>query len=282
MNPTSRRAAIIAALTTAVAAIGANRANALPPTPTSAYDDNAVNAITSGFTDAGYVEYSTNPTDDAAATHNLTQLEQRIQYMLDDLLDAIASLRPTPTRNTRILCVGDSITYGSGSTDGQGYRRYLTDLLDRRGTAPTYWLQAYPGQTLRYVAPRAIAAIPAAHPDIMLVHLGTNDAAQNDLTDWQTRLGDFLDQALAASTTLRICIAKIQYGRNQTIAAREQQINTWIDTAVNTRVGTGRITTADMTPIPARWTEDGIHPGNAAYNDMAHRWHAAIEGWLPS
>src|SRR5690242_5889120 len=152
MNPTSRRAPNLAPLTAAPTAPTTRQANALPPTPTNAYDDTAVRAITRGLTDAGYVEYTTTPTDDIAETHNLTQLEQRIQYMLDDILVAIASLRPTPTRTTRILCVGDSITLGTGSTDGTGYRRYLTDLLGRRGIAPTYTMQAYGGQTLRYVA----------------------------------------------------------------------------------------------------------------------------------
>src|SRR5690242_8955752 len=290
MNPTSRRAAILAALTAAATALTTRQANALPPTPTNAYDDNAVRAITGGLTDAGYVEYTTTPTDDIAATHNLTQLEQRIQYMLDDNLDAIASppptptppTPPTPTRTTRILCVGDSITLGTGSTDGTGYRRYLTDLLGRRGIAPTYTMQAYGGQTLRYVAPRAIDAIPAANPNIMLVHLGTNDAVQPDLTDWQTRIGNLIDQALAASPTLHICIAKIQYSRNTGAITNEQTINAAITAAVNARTTTGRDTTADMTGIPARWTEDGIHPGNTAYNDMPHRWLDAIEGWLPA
>src|SRR5689334_17433817 len=194
----------------------------------------------------------------------------------------VATLRPTPTRTTRILCVGDSITLGAGSTDGTGYRRYLTELLGRRGIAPTYTMQAYGGQTLRYVAPRAIDAIPAANPNIMLVHLGTNDAVQPDLTDWQTRIGNLIDQALAASPTLHICIAKIQYSRNTGAITNEQTINAAITAAVNARTTTGRVTTADMTGIPARWTEDGIHPGNTAYNDMAHRWHNAIEGWLPA
>src|SRR5690242_21325101 len=282
MNPTSRRAAILAALTAAATALTTRQANSFPTRRSSDLDDNAVRAIAGGLTDAGYVEYTTNPTDDIAATHNLTQLEQRMQYMLDDILDAIATLRPTPTRTTRILCVGDSITLGAGSTDGTGYRRYLTELLGRRGIAPTYTMQAYGGQTLRYVAPRAIDAIPAANPNIMLVHLGTNDAVQPDLTDWQTRIGNLIDQALAASPTLHICIAKIQYSRNTGAITNEQTINAAITAAVNARTTTGRVTTADMTGIPARWTEDGIHPGNTAYNDMAHRWLDAIEGWLPA
>lgn len=280
MNPTSRRAAIIAALTTAATTLNTTHANAY--TTATDYDPNVSRALAIGATDAGWTEYSGPTTDNETATHNLQALERRLQHMLDNLLDAITTLRPTPTHTIRILCVGDSITYGFGSTDMQGYRRYLTDLLGRRSTAPTYTIQAYPGQTLRYVAPRAIAALPTANPDIVLIHLGTNDAAQNDLTDWQTRLGDLLDQTLASSPTIRICVARISYVRDLTVAARQQQINTWIDAAVTARAGTGRIVTADLTPISARDTEDGIHPMNAAYSDMAHRWHNAIEEWLPA
>src|SRR5690242_5692238 len=116
MNPTSRRAAILAALTAAATALTTRQANALPPTPTNAYDDNAVRAITGGLTDAGYVEYTTTPTDDIAATHNLTQLEQRIQYMLDDILDAIASLRPPPTPTPPLLPLRHRIPPRTGPT----------------------------------------------------------------------------------------------------------------------------------------------------------------------
>ena len=38
----------------------------------------------------------------------------------------------------RILCVGASITFGVGSTDGNGYRRDLRDLLEHAGSTVHY------------------------------------------------------------------------------------------------------------------------------------------------
>jgi lysophospholipase L1-like esterase len=252
----------------------------------SPYSPDTARAIAIGATAAGYVEYVSPASDDEAAAHNLQQMEQRLTAFALYQRDSLAALRRTlgltPTTGVRVLCVGDSITDGAGSTDGTGYRTWLTDLLDQRRAAPTYSLQAYPGQTLRYVAPRAIAALPTARPDLVLVHLGTNCAMQNDLTDWQARYADLVDQTLASSPTVRVACARIQYSRNTTVAAREQQINGYIDAVVAARVAGGRVVTADMTGLQARWTEDGVHPMDAGYMHMAQQWAAAIGPWLPA
>jgi lysophospholipase L1-like esterase len=249
---------------------------------TSPYSPDTARAVAIGATAAGYVEYTNLGSDDEAATHNLQEMERRLTALGLYLRDSLASQRPAPAHAIKIMCVGDSITDGAGSTDSQGYRPWLTDLLGQRGTSPAYSLQAYSGQTLRFVAPLALAALPTAQPDVVLVHLGTNDAMQNDMTDWQNRYATFVDQVLASSPTVRVACARIQYGRNTTVAAREQQINGYIDNVVTARTAGGRVVAADMTVVPQRWTEDGIHPIDAGYMRMAQQWTAALGPWLPT
>jgi len=249
---------------------------------TSPYSPDTVRAIAIGATAAGYVEYTNLGADDEAATHNLQETERRLTALALYLRDSITQLRTAPTHTSRIMCVGDSITVGAGSTDSNGYRTWLTDLLAQRNTAPTYTVQAYSGQTLRFVAPLAIAALPAALPDIVLIDLGTNDAAQNDMSDWQTRYASLVDQILASSPTVRVACARIQLGRDTTVASREQTINGYIDAVVAGHQSGGRVAAADMTVISQRWTEDGIHPMDAGYMRMAQQWTAAIAQWLPA
>ena len=272
----TRRAAITAALTAAAALIGTKEATAAVPT----YDPSTARALAIGAPEEGYVEAVAPSWDDDVATWNMRSIEERQTTLMLDVRDAIAALRPAPTRTIKIMCVGDSITSGFGATDGNGYRTHLTELLDRQGIAANLTVCAYPGQTLRYVAPIAIAQLPTVQPDIVLVHLGTNDAMQNDLGTWLTRYGQFLDQILASNPNVHVACGRISYGRDATVATREQTINGWISTAATTRAP--RTATTDHTNIPPAWTVDGIHPGDAGYLRLAQNWTTTITPWLPA
>jgi lysophospholipase L1-like esterase len=270
----TRRAAI-----TATAAFGATL---LAAADAAAYDPSTARANAIGATEAGWVEATAPAWDDEVSRWNLREVEARLTALAIDLRDNIATLRPAPTRTIKIMCVGDSITAGYGSTDGHGYQTWLIDLLHRRGIHPTITTIAYPGQTLRYVAPYAIAALATAQPDIVLTHLGTNDAAQGDTADFQNRYGTFIDQILASSPSVKVCAARTGYVQNPPVAAIQVTLNTAIAAAVASRQATGRVTAADHTGTPARWTTDTVHPGDAAYLLTTQAWLTAIEGWLPA
>lgn len=250
------------------------------------YSWETATAVGAGYVNAGWIERSGGPEDDLIASYNLAAVEDRTSAMFCDLRDNLAALRRDlaipPVGNVRIFCVGDSITAGSLSPDGKGYRSWLADLLDRRHITSALSVCAYPGQTLRYVAPKAIEQLPVPAPDIVLVHLGTNDAMQNDLIDWQNRLGAFVDQLLASSPSVRVAVARIEQSRDATVAARETTINGYVDQVIAARQGSSRVVAADMTGIPQRWTSDGIHPLPAGHQGIAERWRAAINQWLPT
>jgi len=252
------------------------------PTP---YSPGTARALAMGASEFGYIE-GTSPTwDDEVVTWNLKSVEERLTVLAMDQRDNLAALRADlkPTTGTiKIMCVGDSITSGAGSSDGTGYRPWLADLVARRHTSAALSVCAYPGQTLRYVAPIAIGQLPTDQPDIVLVHLGTNDAMQGDTADFQTRYGQFIDQILASSPTVRVACARINLSRPTTLSATESTLNTAIDAAVSARKSTGRVVSADMTGIPYRWTGDGVHPLDAGYLRMAQQWTAAIAPWLPA
>jgi lysophospholipase L1-like esterase len=269
----TRRAAI-----TATAALGATL---LAATDANAYDPSTARANAIGATEAGWIEATAPTWDDEASRWNLREVEARLTALALDHRDAIAALTPPPTRSIKIMCVGDSITAGYGSTDGHGYQTWLTTLLHRRGIHPNITTIAQPGGTLRQVTPLAIAALPTAQPDIVLIHLGANDAAQGDTTDFQNRYGTLIDQILASNPNVKVCAARIGYMQNAAWAAIQVTLNAAVAAAVAARPA-ARVVAADHTTTPARWTTDTVHPGDAAYLLTAQTWIAAIGGWLPA
>jgi lysophospholipase L1-like esterase len=121
-------------------------------------------------------------------------------YMLSNAITTqIVTSRPPIV----ILPLGDSITFGQGSTNGGGYRSPLYVSLTNAGyntvnvgsltTNPDTVLtaannvrhQGHKGQAISYIqanldlflngSPSAIPPIPPIHPDVILLMIGTND-----------------------------------------------------------------------------------------------------------
>lgn len=132
------------------------------------------------------------------------------------------------------------------------------------------------------MAPLALTAATATQPDIILVNVGTNDAVQPDMTDFQARYGTFVDQLRAAVPGVGIACARIGLSRAIWMANAETLVNQAVDAVVGARQATGRVVAADMTVIPQRWTYDGTHPLDAGYLVMAKQWTTAINAWLPT
>lgn len=265
---------------------------------TTPYSPDSACATAIGATSAGWIRDTTPSWDDALDAYNTRAVEQRGATMAAFLRDSVAALRAVlapPTASVRIMCAGDSITVGTGSTNagqmdgsgngigGQGYRQWLADLLAQRRIAMVPTVVAQGGQTVRSMTPPILAALPTAQPDIVLLCLGTNDAgAGNDLSDWQNRYASLVDQILASSPTVRVACARLAHYRSPGLAANVNQVNGWIDNVVAARQAGGRVVAADMSILGSQWTSDGVHPLDAACVVMAQQWLNAITPWLPT
>lgn len=250
---------------------------------TTPYSPATATALAIGATDQGYVEYSGVAWDNDVASWNLRSLGERADLIALDQRDAQTALHRAlcpPTATARIMCVGDSLTLGTGSTDGAGYRPWLDSLLVRRRTSVAFTVVAEGGQTLRHMAPLALGALPTAQPDIVLVNIGTNDAVQPDMADFQARYGTFVDAILASSPTVRVACARIAMSRETWMANAQAPVNTAVDQVVAARQAGGRVAAADMTVLSSRHTVDGTHPLN--YLRAAQQWANAIAPWLPT
>jgi lysophospholipase L1-like esterase len=266
---------------------------------TTPYSPDTACALGIGATSSGFVRETDVTWDGALDSYNLRSIEQRSAVMAAYLRDSVAALRAVlapPTATVRIMCAGDSITVGTGSTatgqmdaygngiGGSGYRPWLVDLLAQRRIAAPLTVVAQGGQTLRTMTPPILAALPAAQPDIVLIYLGTNDiGAANDAgADWQSRYASLVDQILASSSTVKVVCGRLAHYRDPGMISRADSLNTLIDGVVNARKAAGRVTSADMSVLTGMWTSDGTHPVDAAYVVMAQQWTNAITPWLPA
>lgn len=208
----------------------------------------------------------------------------------DDAVDLRRRLRTAPATPVRILCAGDSITAGAGSTDGLGYRGWLAAMLDRMDYAPT-GLDAVAGGNgamLDDLTAPINAALAAHTPDVVLLNVGTNDSAWGNPSTFQARYAARVDAILAAGPNVRVACAKISISHvradpvraNSAVPANQATINNAIAAVVAARPA--RTVLADMTAIAPEWLHDGgWHPGDAGYARMARTWLTVIGAWLP-
>lgn len=222
------------------------------------------------------------PNDDRASLRALDRREADA-----DLRALLREATGTGTTPLAVLAAGDSITVGGNSLDGLGYRGWLADLLDRRRITATVDLAGSNGLTLAALAPLVTAALAAKAYDIVLLAVGTNDAAFNDST-FNARYATLVDQILASSATVKVACAHIPIAANwstsvqsdSTLPSKMTTLNNKITAVIGDRLAGGRVTGID--PVPTDWlTDGGWHPGDAGYLRMARNWLAAITPWLP-
>ncbi len=124
-------------------------------------------------------------------------------------------------------------------------------------------------------------------PDVILLHIGTNDVATTTATD----IADILDEVDAyesrASKTVVVFVARII--REVPNDPSTQTLNNALSTMVNTRIGTGddlvlvnMETGAGLTYAlsPAGDMIDAFHPTTAGYEKMADLWFSEIDSYF--
>jgi lysophospholipase L1-like esterase len=135
---------------------------------------------------------------------------------------------------------GDSITAGTGSSDGSGYRLKLQDQLRAEFVRGAVDLQGIDGTLSRAGADRIAAALRDVRPAYVLVLYGTNDwnlreCRDAPLCDTVSNLGSVIDQtrelhSLPVLATLSPCNvgfnAKCMQDREDWIVAMNAQIRT--------------------------------------------------------
>jgi lysophospholipase L1-like esterase len=201
--------------------------------------------------------------------------------------DYVARAVPAPLV---VMTIGDSITFGTNSSDRQGYRSWLVDGLARRGYAAQIVNASAGGLTLDQIRPFIDNALAGgAVPDLIVINLGTNDFKWSDLNGWPERYRAEIKRLLDRFPGARALVGRptLQLGYE----GKFRNCNIWIE---RNTVGVdaaglsdghhldGRAVTVAFDSIPSSVLTDGVHPGDAGYREMRDLiiGRAVQKGWL--
>jgi lysophospholipase L1-like esterase len=207
--------------------------------------------------------------------------------------------------------LGDSITDGIGSQAGGGggyrvelFRQAVADGHDITfvGTRPANGPnmvggQAFPrnheglsGDSIQGTAGRAANAIPSTTPDIILLHIGTNNLGGNGVPQAVPgQLASLVDQIIEDAPDALLVVAQLIPTTQAQRTTNTMAYNATIPGLVQSRAAQGKhVVLVNMfdafTSNPGGVNplmNDFLHPNVAGYVVMAQTWYDAIESFLP-
>jgi lysophospholipase L1-like esterase len=212
------------------------------------------------------------------------------------------------------MALGDSITFGTGSSSGGGYRDRLFHLAHAAGKTLAFvgsmqngpsvvdgvafpnQHEGYPGYTigdprssLPGLAQLVVAEMAKHRPDIITLMIGTNDVnVQLDLRNAPKRLGRMIDEIVLADPNVLLVVAQIVPSTSDTLNAWIEKYNAGLSTLVRERTAAGKhVALVDMYGAFVRdagfktaLLSDDLHPNDAGYERMAETWYATLAPML--
>ncbi|KAI1841397.1 hypothetical protein JX266_012408 [Neoarthrinium moseri] len=231
-------------------------------------------------------------------------------YNLSNALGDFAGLseRRDEKVDLRILKLGASIVYGTGSSNGNSYRSFLRDQLrstgwnvnmvgsKRNGNMKDNDVEARPGDTVEQVAAASRNSL-VYQPNVVLIQAGSNDCAQNiDTGNAGVRMRNLIEQLLSApgfdrttvilSTLIPNFDSNIRYCEDDFNAPGGGINNQYRLLASAMRAEGKRVVLAEMNPVSPHpgngWItrsdmSDNTHPNDAGFQKMAYVYWSAIE-----
>ncbi len=197
----------------------------------------------------------------------------------------------------RILPMGDSITFGTGGTAGLGgYRGPLYDLLVNAGYEVDYVgtstgnseglvekeHEGHGGWRIDQLDANVAGWFNAIEdPDIILLHIGTNDFGQgNDTVNAINRIDALITKMAGLRPNAHIVVTNIMERGEPQNSQIQAQFNPFIEGVVEDQMDAGNLVSfLDMrSAVPLSDMPDNLHPNQTGYGKMAAAWFGAIEG----
>ena len=200
----------------------------------------------------------------------------------------------------RISPLGASVTWGTGSSHGNGYRGPLREALADAGYTVNFVgfreggdmkdneNDGYPGLKVREIHDKLAPILEERKPNLFLINAGTNNCLQDeDEKQTDTDLGELLDDIWADNKDTTIILSGLLTNKKKDVAECEARINEMYKDRVADAVSKGfKITYADMSAVTVDdLGEDGTHPKDGGYEKFASGWLDAIQevdqkGWI--
>ncbi|KAF8180033.1 hypothetical protein K438DRAFT_1603238 [Mycena galopus ATCC 62051] len=212
----------------------------------------------------------------------------------------------------RALPAGDSITYGFQSSNGNGYRYNLqqiimtppwaggtivsrqdnnTTIVDyigsvESGTMPDSENEGHSGAEIATIGADLLPDL-SQNPNIIFLLAGTNDINNNDdIADAPARLMAVVDQITATLPTAAVLVGTLPLNSNAAIEVNVETFNYNITQELLRRAADGvRVYPVPMENIGPTDMADNLHPNDEGYEIMANCWFSALWqvaewGWI--
>ncbi|KAL7788379.1 carbohydrate esterase family 3 protein [Trichoderma ceciliae] len=190
----------------------------------------------------------------------------------------------------RLMPLGGSITYGVGSSDRNGYRKLLHDMLTsdgyvvkmvgsrRSGTMPNNQNEGWRGFTIDQIKRKACESTPLLFPNLITINAGSNDCLQNlEIGEIGKRIDMILEYVWHASPGSTIILSTLLPNLDKTTEQRVLQSNAQFkELALQKSIQRKRIILVDMHGADGPNESDlvdGTHPSDLGYQKMANLWH---------
>ena len=202
---------------------------------------------------------------------------------------AVGTQKPlNPKLPLRILPLGNSITWGYGSSTGNGYRQPLLDLLpnpvtyigtEHSGNMTNNENEGHPGAIIYQIALYADKILPS-RPNVILLMAGTNDILGKFAVDEApSRLSVLIDRCVDACPDAVVLVAHLTPFLARGTQARADEFNAAIPGIVKEKTGQGKkVLAVDMMKyVELGGLMDGLHPSDVGYDGMARAWFDGIK-----
>ncbi|MFI9544785.1 ricin-type beta-trefoil lectin domain protein [Streptomyces sp. NPDC052016] len=203
------------------------------------------------------------------------------------------------TTPLRVMPLGDSITWGVGSSTGNGYRGPLWNklaadghLLDFVGTVRGGSMsdpdnEGHSGYRIDQIAALADASLTRYRPNVVTLHIGTNDLqGASEVNTAIARLKSLVNQITADVPDATVLVASLVVSTSASEERFRGAYNQATRQIVSDAQAAGNhVAYVDMSSLTTADLADPLHPNDAGYQKMADAFHRGVQaadsaGWL--
>jgi len=194
----------------------------------------------------------------------------------------------------RIMPLGASVTFGTGSTTGDSYRKNLLDQLVASGQTVNYvgefqngnftnrQVEATPGFVINQIANSSSATVPKFLPNLVLLDAGTNNCnGGGTVPDAGASVSSLIGSIYAQSPGSTVILASVLVNKVPAQEACRVDINSQYNALAAQLTGQGaKFVFVDMRGPNGPTVNDLAdtrHPNDAGYVKMANVWMQGIQ-----
>ncbi len=199
----------------------------------------------------------------------------------------------------RLMPLGDSITWGVGSSTGNGYRASLWNALageghaldfvgsGRNGTMSDPDNEGHSGWLIEQIAGIADSTLATYRPNVVTLMIGTNDLNRNNQVPTAIdRLHSLVDQITNDVPGVTVLLASLIVSTDPVEEPYRPAFNQQVPGIVSAEQSAGKhVGFVDMSALTTADLSDSLHPNDSGYQKMADAFNAGVQaadaaGWI--